>query len=52
MKFSHDKIRVGRITLVYSVIQRDWVYPGLSVIRNPLKAQRIAEEMNAKMEAA
>ncbi|WP_312284628.1 DUF1317 family protein [Yokenella regensburgei] len=48
MKHIHDNIRVGRITLVYSVMKRGWVYPGLSVIRNPLKAQRVAEELNSR----
>ncbi|EGM7736938.1 DUF1317 family protein, partial [Escherichia albertii] len=24
---------------------RGWVFPGLSVIQNPLKAQRLAEEI-------
>ncbi|EEW9442242.1 DUF1317 family protein, partial [Escherichia coli] len=28
-----------------------WVFPGLSVIRNPLKAQRLAEEINNKRES-
>ncbi|EPS8966067.1 DUF1317 family protein, partial [Escherichia coli] len=38
----------GAITFVYSVTKRGWVFPGLSVIRNPLKAQRLAEEINNK----
>jgi len=46
-------IRVGSVTLVYSIVKRGWVYPGLSVIRNLLKAQRVAEELNrVKQEAA
>ncbi|EGM8092764.1 DUF1317 family protein [Escherichia coli] len=44
-------IRVGAITFIYSVTKRGWVFPGLSVIRNPLKAQRLAEEINNKREA-
>ncbi|HAX6095969.1 TPA: DUF1317 family protein, partial [Escherichia coli] len=28
--------------------KRGWVFHGLSVIRNPLKAQRLAEEINNK----
>ena len=48
MKHPHDNIRVGTITFVYSVTKRGWVFPGLSVIRNPLKAQRLAEEINNK----
>ncbi|EEY9471671.1 TPA: DUF1317 family protein [Escherichia coli] len=39
---------IGAITFVYSVTKRGWVFPGLSVIRNPLKAQRLAEEINNK----
>nr|MDN1634956.1 DUF1317 family protein [Escherichia coli]MDN1704884.1 DUF1317 family protein [Escherichia coli] len=31
-----------------SVTKRGWVFHGLSVIRNPLKAQRLAEEINNK----
>ncbi len=46
--YFHDNIRVGTITFVYSVTKRGWVFPGLSVIRNPLKAQRLAEEINNK----
>nr|WP_162752675.1 DUF1317 family protein [Vibrio cholerae] len=37
MTHPHDNIRVGAITFVYSVTKRGWVFPGLSVIRNPLK---------------
>lgn len=48
MKHPRDNIRVGAITFVYSVTKRGWVFPGLSVIRNPLKAQRLAEEINNK----
>ncbi|MCQ1910614.1 DUF1317 family protein [Escherichia coli] len=40
--------RIGAITFVYSVTKRGWVFPGLSVTRNPLKAQRLAEEINNK----
>ncbi|ENU7838647.1 DUF1317 family protein [Escherichia coli] len=48
MTHPHDNIRVGAITFVYSITKRGWVFPGLSVIRNPLKAQRLAEEINNK----
>lgn len=48
MKHPHDNIRVGTITFVYSVTKRGWVFPGLSVIQNPLKSQRLAEEINNK----
>lgn len=48
MKHTHDNIRVGTITFVYSVTKRGLVFPGLSVTRNPLKAQRLAEKINNK----
>ncbi|MGY9523610.1 DUF1317 family protein [Citrobacter freundii] len=48
----HDNIRVGSITLVYSTLRRGWLAPGGQIIRNPLKAQRIAELMNSKKVAA
>ncbi|EIX1643131.1 DUF1317 family protein [Escherichia coli] len=44
------KAPVGAITFVYSITKRGWVFPGLSVIRNPLKAQRLAEKINNKQE--
>ncbi|PLO56356.1 DUF1317 domain-containing protein [Klebsiella michiganensis] len=44
----HDSIRVGSITLVYSLLRRGWMAPGSQVIQNPLKAQRLAELMNSK----
>ncbi|CAM7032003.1 DUF1317 family protein [Klebsiella pneumoniae] len=44
----HDSIRVGSITLVYSSVHRGWLAPGGQVIRNPLKAQRVAEQLNSK----
>ena len=47
----HDNIRVGNI-LVYSSLRRGWLAPGGQVIRNPLKAQRLAELMNSKKVAA
>ncbi|RRF74833.1 DUF1317 family protein [Klebsiella pneumoniae] len=43
----HDSIRVGSITLVYSSVRRGWLAPA-AVIRNPLKAQRVAEQLNSK----
>ncbi|WP_446926536.1 DUF1317 family protein [Klebsiella pneumoniae] len=44
----HDSIRVGSITLVYSSVRRGWLAPGGQVIQNPLKAQRVAEQLNSK----
>ncbi|MDC4195082.1 DUF1317 domain-containing protein [Enterobacter cloacae complex sp. RIVM_C039474] len=52
MNNPHDGITVGRITLVYSTLRRGWLAPGGQVIRNPLKAQRLAELMNSKKVAA
>ncbi|HDC4563244.1 TPA: DUF1317 family protein [Enterobacter asburiae] len=47
----HDNIRVGSVTLVYSTLRRGWLAPGGQVIRNPLKAQRLAEMINKKVAA-
>ncbi|HBM9092229.1 TPA: DUF1317 family protein [Klebsiella oxytoca] len=44
----HDSIRVGSITLVYSLLRRGWLAPAGHVIQNPLKAQRLAEELNMR----
>lgn len=52
MTNSHDNISVGSITLVYSTLRRGWLAPGGQVIRNPLKAQRLAELINSKKMAA
>ncbi|EBR2208762.1 DUF1317 family protein [Salmonella enterica] len=48
----HDNISVGSITVVYSSLRCGWIVPGRKVIKNPLKAQRIAELMNSKKVAA
>ncbi|MCI3093802.1 DUF1317 domain-containing protein [Escherichia coli] len=48
MGYSRLHRGLGAITFVYSVTKRGWVFPGLSVTRNPLKAQRLAEEINNK----
>ena len=48
----HDNIRVGSVTLVYSSLRRGWLEPGGQVIQNPLKAQRVAEQLNSKKVAA
>ncbi|WP_410698285.1 DUF1317 family protein [Citrobacter freundii] len=52
MNSPHDSIRVGSVTLIYSLLRRGWIAPGGKVIKNPLKAQRIAELMNNKKVAA
>lgn len=48
----HDGITVGSVTLPYSINRRGWVTPSGDVIRNPLKAQRLAELMNSRKVAA
>ncbi|MCJ6248970.1 DUF1317 family protein [Klebsiella pneumoniae] len=48
----HDSIRVGSITLVCSSVRRGWLAPGGQVIRNPLKAQRVAEQLNSRKVSA
>ncbi|HBQ0659737.1 DUF1317 family protein [Klebsiella pneumoniae] len=48
MKNHHDGITVGSITLPYSINRRGWIAPSGDVIKNPLKAQRLAELMNSK----
>ncbi|EJZ9501547.1 TPA: DUF1317 family protein [Escherichia coli] len=52
MTNAKDNIRVGRIIMVYSEQKHGWIAPGGRVIRNPLKAQRLAEELNGKKVAA
>ncbi len=44
----HDGITVGSVTLRYSMLLRGWLSPDGQVIKNPLKAQRVAEELNRK----
>lgn len=48
----HDGITVGSATLPYSINRRGWIAPSGDVIKNPLKAQRLAELMNSKKVAA
>ncbi|EAA8821681.1 DUF1317 family protein [Salmonella enterica subsp. enterica serovar Isangi] len=48
----HDNITVGKVTLVYSTQRRGWLAPDGQVIQNPLKAQRVAEQLNNKKVAA
>ncbi|EPV6100099.1 DUF1317 family protein [Escherichia coli] len=48
----HDGITVGSVTLPYSTIRRGWLLPGGKVIKNPLKAQRLAEQLNNRKVAA
>lgn len=48
----HDGITVGSVTLRYSMLRRGWLSPDGQVIKNPLKAQRLAEQLNNKREEA
>ncbi|MET4997539.1 DUF1317 family protein [Enterobacter hormaechei] len=43
MTHAHDGIRVGTLCLPY--IGNGWLMPWGEVVSNPLKAQRIAEEI-------
>jgi len=46
MKAPDHPITVGRITLPYSHMRKGWKHPDGTLIKNPLKAQRIAELLN------
>lgn len=52
MQTPHDKIRVGSVTIPYSLFLRAWVSPSGEIIKNPLKAQRVAEQLNKDKVAA
>ncbi|WP_404647075.1 DUF1317 family protein [Raoultella ornithinolytica] len=43
MKHHRDAITVGKVKCMYSVIRRGWLMPWGEVVRNPFKAQRLAE---------
>lgn len=49
MTHAHDSIQVGAVRLVYSVLRRGWLTPKGGVVRNPIKAQRIAEALNNQL---
>ncbi|MFH8134178.1 DUF1317 family protein [Pantoea osteomyelitidis] len=46
MRKPDDDITVGHITLPWSQLFYGWLLPDGTVIKNPLKAQRKAEELN------
>lgn len=46
MTHAHDDIRVGTLRLPF--IAKGWLMPSGEVVRNPLKAQRLAEELDTK----
>ncbi len=48
MKHYRDAITVGKVKCMYSVLHRGWLMPSGEVVRNPLKAQRLAEELDTK----
>ncbi|PUX30264.1 DUF1317 family protein [Cronobacter sakazakii] len=52
MTFAHDDIRVGTAHLMYSPVRRGWITPDGSVITNPLKAQRVAEQNHNQIKKA
>jgi len=46
MQKPNDDIRVGIIIFPYSKIFGGWIAPDGELVKNPIKAQRMAEEMN------
>lgn len=42
----NDDIRVGVITFPYSKILGGWIATDGELVKNPIKAQRMAEEIN------
>ena len=49
MNSAHDDIKVGRVTPPYSEISAGWITPDHQVIKNPIKAQALAELLNTKL---
>ncbi len=49
MDFANDNIRVGGVTVYYRPASGGWHCPGTGIVKNPLKAQRLAEELNARL---
>ncbi|EOV8179475.1 MULTISPECIES: DUF1317 family protein [Klebsiella/Raoultella group] len=48
MKHAQDDIRVGAVRLPYLKEKKGWLTPWGDVVSNPLKAQRLAEELDMK----
>ncbi|MCF1305020.1 DUF1317 family protein [Raoultella ornithinolytica] len=48
MKHAHDDIRVGVVRLPFLKEVNSWLMPWGEVVRTPLKAQRLAEELDMK----
>lgn len=51
MTHAQDEIRVGAVRLP-RLKKNGWLMPWGDVVTNPLKAQRLAEELNEKQVAA
>ena len=52
MTHTQDEIRVGAVRLPWLKEKDGWLLPWDDVVTNPLKAQRLAEELNEKQVAA
>ncbi|EPH1720615.1 DUF1317 family protein [Klebsiella quasipneumoniae] len=50
MKHAQDDIRVGAVRLPFLKEVKGWLMPWGEVISNPLKAQRLAEELDTNEE--
>ncbi|ELO0974544.1 DUF1317 family protein [Raoultella ornithinolytica] len=48
MKHAHDDIRVGVVRLPFLKEMNGWLMPWGEVVRDPFKAQRLAEELDMK----
>ncbi|MEF3090444.1 DUF1317 family protein [Raoultella scottii] len=48
MKHAQDDIRVGAVRLPFLKLKSGWLMPWGEVVRNPFKAQRLAEAMDMK----
>lgn len=48
MKHAQDDIRVGAVRLPFLKLKNGWLMPWGDVVSNPLKAQRLAEELDTK----
>ena len=52
MTHAQDEIRVGAVCLPWLKEKNGWLLPWGEVVTNPLKAQRLDEELNEKQVAA
>ena len=51
MTHAQDEIRVGAVRLPWLESKRGWLLPWGETTSNPLKALRLAEELNEKQRA-